>query len=208
MGSWMSSDVKLKKQREEQKRRQNLEDELRKMQRRLKVTATAHYIASEYYRSLDIKLQYASVLTGTLGTTGGVLSKLAWKMMVAKSPHLAPMLVATSATSLLFTAVVNIPHFPNSPGTLHQLHFKSGIECQYLENQVKFFAKSDVWNSEVAWATLSSRYENFLKEKKEVNSRVQSLRWSYLKAVEKLDNRKKEKRRKKQELMQTVTLAS
>lgn len=196
MGSWVSTEDQLKKQSEDQKRRQNLEDELEKMQHSLKVTAASHYIASEYYRNLDVKLQYASFLTGTLGTTGGVLSKLAWKMMVAKSPRLAPMLVASSTTSLLFTAVVNIPNFPNSPGTLHQLYFRSGIECQYLEKQVTFFAKNDVWNSDVAWATLASRYENFLKEKKEVNSRVQSLRWSYLKAVEKLDNKKKEKRRK------------
>lgn len=200
MGSWVSFEDK---QKEDQKRRQNLEEELKKMQHSLKVTAAAHYIASEYYRNLDVKLQYASVLTGTLGTTGGVLSKLAWNMMVAKSPRLAPVLVASSATSLLFTAVVNIPNFPNSPGTLHQLHFRSGIECQYLEKQVKFFAQSDVWNSDVAWPTLASRYENFLKEKKEVNSGVQSQRWSYLAAVEKLD-RKKEERRKKQELIQTA----
>ncbi|KAL9988137.1 hypothetical protein ACROYT_G002543 [Oculina patagonica] len=196
MGSWVSTEEQLKKQSEDQKRRQNLEDELKGMQYSLKVTASSHFIASEYYRNLDIKLQYASVLTATLGTTGGVLSKLAWKMMVAESPRLAPLLVASSATSLLFTAVVNIPNIPNSPGTLHQLHYQTAIRCQYLEKRVKFFAKNDVWSSDVAWATLASRYDNFLKEKNEVNSRVHSQSWSFRKALEKLDDYN---RRKKQD---------
>lgn len=67
---------------------------------------------------------------------------------------------------------------------------------------MKFFPKRDVWNSDVAWATLALRYENFLREKKEVNRLVQSQRWSYLKAVKKLDNREKENKRNKQKLRQ------
>ena len=193
--------INRRQQSENQKRRQNLDDELKKMQRSLKVTANAHYIASEYYRNVHVKLQYASLFAGPYGIVGaGFLSKLDWKMMVANSPRLARFILsATSAVSLLFTVAVNIPDFPNSPGSLHRLHFRSGIECQYLEKEVKFFAVSDVWSSDIAWATLDSRYKNFLKEKKEVNSRVQSLRWAYLQAVEKLDNRKKEKRRQEKE---------
>ena len=127
MGSAVSSENK-----DDRKRRQDLDDELTTMQNSLFVTATSHYLASAYYRSLDVKLQYVSFLTGAFGTTGGVLSKLAWQTILAKNPRVAPILAATSATSLLFTVVVNIPRVPNSPGTLQQLHFKSGIECQYL----------------------------------------------------------------------------
>jgi len=190
---------------EDRMRRQNLEDELKKMQNSLKVTATSHYLSSRYYKNLDVKLQYASIITGALGTTGGVLSKLAWKLIVAKNPRFAPILATASATSLLFTVVVNIPHVPNSPGTLHQLHFRSGIECQYLEKQVQFFAKSDVWNSDMPWTTLASRYENLLKEKKEINGRVQTDEWAYRAALKKIENRENEKRQKEQEL-QTKTL--
>ena len=124
---------------EDRIRRQNLEDELKTMQYSLKVTACCHYLSSSYYRNLDVKVQYASFITGALLTTSSVLSKLAWKMVVAKNPRFAPILAATSATSLLFTVVVNIPHVPNSPATLHQLHFRSGIERQYLEKTSTVF---------------------------------------------------------------------
>ncbi|KAJ7385271.1 hypothetical protein OS493_016342 [Desmophyllum pertusum] len=199
MGSWVSSQERLKKQNEDQKRRQYLEVELKKMQRNLNVTATAHYIASEYYSKVHVKLQYASLLAGPIGIAGGLWSKLDWKMMVANSPRVPRIvLFATSAASLLFTVVVNIPEFPNSPGSLHKLHFRSGIECQYLEKEVKFFATSDVWNSDVAWATIDSRYKNFLKDKKEVNSKVQSQRWAYLQALEELDKKEKDKIKRQQ----------
>lgn len=56
MGYMVSSEEKKNKQCEVQKRRQNLEDELKKMEHRLEVTATAYYVASEYYRNLDVKL--------------------------------------------------------------------------------------------------------------------------------------------------------
>ena len=202
MGSSMSS---KSMDEEDRIRRQNLEDELKTMQYSLKVTACCHYLSSSYYRNLDVKVQHASFITGALGTTGSVLSKLAWKMIVAKNPRFAPILAAASATSLLFTVVVNIPHVPNSPATLHQLHFRSGIECQYLEKQVQFFAKSDVWNSDMPWTTLASRYENLLKEKKEVNGRVQTDEGAYRAALKKIESRDKEKRQKEQEL-QTETL--
>jgi len=53
--------------------------------------------------------------------------------------------------------------------------------------------------------TLASRYENLLKEKKEVNGRVQTDEGAYRAALKKIENRDKEKRQKEQEL-QTDTL--
>ena len=171
MGSRISLD--------DQKRRAKLEEELTVMERNLSKTATAHYTASEFYSQLDIKLKYASYITGILGTSGGVLSKLAWKTMAQNYPRLGPVAATTAATMSLFAVLVNIPNLPNSPAALHQMHFRAGIECQYLRRRVGFFAKTDVWNTSIPWTTLASRYENLLKEKKEVNSRVQSEAWAY-----------------------------
>ena len=180
---------------EDRKRRQNLEDELRRMQRSLRVTATAHYISSQYYSYWDMKLQYVSYLAGALGTTAGVSSKLAWKTIAVKYPRLAPILAASSVTMSLFAVIENIPSLPKAPGTLQQLHFKSGIECQHLEKRVRFFAKTSVWNCRVPWRELASRYENLLQEKKEVNSKVPTVEWAYRAALEKIEKRKKEKLR-------------
>ena len=191
---------------EERERRQKLEDELIKMENSLHVTATAHYRSSEYYSDWDVKLQYASYLSGALGTTGSVLSKLAWKTIVEKYPRFAPIFAATSAVMSVFAVVVNIPRLPNSPGTLHQLHFRSGIECQHLRKRVSFFAKTDTWNTSVPWTTLASRYENLLKEKKEVNTRIQSQAWAYRAALEKIDKREKEKKQKEKESQGNLTL--
>lgn len=178
-------------------RRQNLEKQLQKMLNSLKVTATTHYILSEHYRTRDVYLQRMSYLTALFGTSGSVGSKLAWNALFAKSPRLAAAVAALSVTSLMFTVAVNIrPPFPNMPGGLHQLHFKSGIECQYLQRKVQFFAESDVWYSSVAWDTLASRYENLLKEKKEVNSRIQTEEWAHRKALKRIEEREKEKMHK------------
>ena len=43
------------------------------------------------------------------------------------------------------------------------------------------------------WTTLASRYENLLKEKKEVNSKIQSEGWAYRAALEKIEKRKDRK---------------
>jgi len=185
---------------EERKRRQNLEDELNKIENSLHVTATAHYISSERYSGWDRTFQYLSYFTGTFGTTGGVFSTLSWKKITARYPSLAPIFAAFSVTSFLFTVAVNRNQIPNSPATLHKLHFTSGIECQYLQRRVSFFAKTDVWNTSVPWTTLASRYENLLKEKKEMNSKIQSEGWAYRAALEKIEKRDKEKRQKEQEL--------
>ena len=183
---------------EERKKRQRLAQQVRKVQWSLRVTATAHYISSRHYRNWDHRLQYTSYFTGVLGTTGTVSSTLAWKMIVAKYPRLALILGSASAASVVFTFIVNYP-LPNSPANLHQLHFTSGIECQHLEKRVQFFAESDVWNSSVPWTTLASNYENLLKGKKEVNSRIQTEEWAYRAALKKIENMGKEKRQKENE---------
>ena len=188
---------------EERKRRQNLEELLHKMKYSLNVTASTHYLAAAHYRQVDTYLQYASYITGVLGTSGSVGSRLAWNVLATKSPRLSAIFIASaSVTALLFTVAVNVRQFPipNLPSTLQQLNFKAGVECQYLERKVQLFAESDVWNSSIAWDTLASRYENLLKEKKEINSRIQTEEWAHRKAVEKRKKRKKEMRQEKKEL--------
>ena len=54
---------------EERKRRQNLEELLHKMKYSLNVTASTHYLAAAHYRQVDTYLQYASYITGVLGTS-------------------------------------------------------------------------------------------------------------------------------------------
>ena len=188
---------------EERKRRQNLEELLHKMKYSLNVTASTHYLAAAHYRQVDTYLQYASYITGVLGTSGSVGSRLAWNLLATKSPRLSAIFIASaSVTALLFTVAVNVRQFPipNLPSTLQQLNFKAGVECQYLERKVQLFAESDVWNSSIAWDTLASRYENLLKEKKEINSRIQTEEWAHRKALEKRKKRKKEMRQEKKEL--------
>ena len=188
---------------EERKRRQNLEELLHKMKYSLNVTASTHYLAAAHYRQVDTYLQYASYITGVLGTSGSVGSRLAWNVLATKSPRLSAIFIASaSVTALLFTVAVNVRQFPipNLSSTLQQLNFKAGVECQYLERKVQLFAESDVWNSSIAWDTLASRYENLLKEKKEINSRIQTEEWAHRKALEKRKKRKKEMRQEKKEL--------
>ena len=201
MGSWISNQGGMSE--EERKRRQNLEELLHKMKYSLNVTASTHYLAAAHYRQVDTYLQYASYITGVLGTSGSVGSRLAWNVLATKSPRLSAIFIASaSVTALLFTVAVNVRQFPipNLPSTLQQLNFKAGVECQYLERKVQLFAESDVWNSSIAWDTLASRYENLLKEKKEINSRIQTEEWAHRKAVEKRKKRKKEMRQEKKEL--------
>lgn len=201
MGSWISNQGGMSE--EERKRRQNLEELLHKMKYSLNVTASTHYLAAAHYRQVDTYLQYASYITGVLGTSGSVGSRLAWNVLATKSPRLSAIFIASaSVTALLFTVAVNVRQFPipNLPSTLQQLNFKAGVECQYLERKVQLFAESDVWNSSIAWHTLASRYENLLKEKKEINSRIQTEEWAHRKALEKRKKRKKEMRQEKKEL--------
>lgn len=208
MGSWISNQGGMSE--EERKRRQNLEELLHKMKYSLNVTASTHYLAAAHYRQVDTYLQYASYITGVLGTSGSVGSRLAWNVLATKSPRLSAIFIASaSVTALLFTVAVNVRQFPipNLPSTLQQLNFKAGVECQYLERKVQLFAESDVWNSSIAWDTLASRYENLLKEKKEINSRIQTEDWAHRKALEKRKKRKKEMRQEKKELQDEMLTA-
>ena len=194
MGSWISNQGGMSE--EERKRRQNLEELLHKMKYSLNVTASTHYLAAAHYRQVDTYLQYASYITGVLGTSGSVGSRLAWNVLATKNSRLSAIFISSaSVTALLFTVAVNIRQLPvpNLPSTLQQLNFKAGVECQYLEGKVQLFAETDVWNSSVAWDTLASRYENLLKEKKEVNSRIQTEEWAWHKALEKCKKKKKER---------------
>lgn len=187
MGTGISSDERIN--------RQNLQDELCEMQKSLKVTAASHYIAAEYYGKWDSRFRYVSLFTGTLGATASVASKLSWKMLVSKSPRLAPILVGTSTTCLLFTAIVNlpVPQIQNTPANLYQTYYRSGIECQYLENRVKFVSETEVWDSKTSWETLAAKYENLLMYKKDVNSKLQSKSWSYREALKQIEGSKREK---------------
>ena len=194
MGSWISNLGGMSE--EERKRRQNLEKLLDDMKYNLNVTASTHYEAAAHYRQVDTYLQYASYITGVLGASGSVGSKLAWNVLATKNSRLSAIFISSaSVTALLFTVAVNIRQLPvpNWPSTLQQLNFKAGVECQYLEGKVQLFAESDVWNSSVAWDTLASRYENLLKEKKEINSRIQTEEWAWHKALEKCKKKKKER---------------
>ena len=185
MGAGISSEDRIK--------RQNLKNELRKMQKSLQVTAASHYIASEYYRKWDSTFHYASFFIGPLGAIASVASTLAWKTLVSNSPRFAPILVATSTTSLLFTALVNLPQIQNTPANLYQAHYRSGIESQYLERLVKFFSETEVWDSKISWETLAAKYENLLREKKDVNCKIQSKSWSYREASKQVADGKRGK---------------
>ena len=210
MGSQISRENKREKLEEEltkmkskahddKKRRQQLEEELTKMGDSLKVKSKAHYISSEFYGQWDIRLQYASYITGILGASGTVFSTLAWKRIAQNYPRLGPVAAATAATMNLSAILVNITTLPYSPAALHQIHFKAGIECQYLQRQVRFFAKTDVWNMDIPWTTLASRYENLLKERREAHSLVLSQDWAYQEALKKIEKTKKMKMKMLQE---------
>ena len=196
MGSGISKEQKQKAEKEEEERkRKNLEHNLNKMQRSLYVTAHAHYVSSEYYRKWNIRLQYMSLVVGTGGATGGLASTFGWNMLVTHRPRLAPLVAAISATSAILSIAVHLlPQIQSMPANLYQMHFNSGIECQYLEKKVKFMSATEVWDFKVPWASLASKYETLLKEKKDVNSVIQTDYWAYRKALKLIEERDREKR--------------
>ena len=179
------------------------------MQHSLRVTSAAHYISSEYYRNCAMKLQCASVIIGALGATGSVSSGLAWKMQVLYSPRVAPIFFATSATSFFLAVLVplstNIERFQSMPANLHQMHFRSGIECQYLEKQAKFISETEVWDSKIEWASLSAKYKGLLRDKKEVNRKIQTDYSAYREALKQIENREREKRERSARAGNAVT---
>ena len=104
MGSWISNQGGMSE--EERKRRQNLEELLHKMKYSLNVTASTHYLAAAHYRQVDTYLQYASYITGVLGTSGSVGSRLAWNVLATKSPRLSAIFIASASVTALLLACV------------------------------------------------------------------------------------------------------
>ena len=181
--------------KEEKQKRKNLEHNLSKMQRSLHVTAHAHYVSSEYYRKWNVRLQYLSLVVGAGGATGGLASTFGWKMLVLHSPRLAPVVAAISATSAILSVTIHLlPKIQSMPANLYQMHFNSGIECQYLEKKVKFMSETEVWDSKIPWASLASKYETLLRDKKDVDSVIQTDYWAYRKALKLIEERDREKR--------------
>ena len=186
---------KQKAEKEDKRKRKNLELNLRKMQRSLHVTAHAHYVSSEYYRKWNIRLQYMSLVVGAGGATGGLASTFNWKAFVGRNPRLAPLVAAFSVTSAILPVTIHLlPRIQSMPATLYEMHFNSGIECQYLEKKVKFMSETEVWDSKILWASLASKYETLLRDKKDVNSVIQTEEWAYRKALRLIEEREREKR--------------
>ena len=183
--------------KEEKRKRTNLERNLGKMQRRLHISRLTHYESAKYYREWNIRLQYLSLGVGAGGATGGLASTFNWKTFVGHNPRLAPLFAAFSATSAILSVTIQLlPKIQSMPADLHEIHFKAGIECQYLEEKVKFMSETKVWDSKIPWEQLASEYDTLLKDKKEVNSMIQTEEWAYRKnweTVEKWD-RKREQR--------------
>ena len=196
MGSGISKEEKQKAEEEEKRKRTNLERRLGIMNRRLYITHLSHYESAKYYRKWDIRLQYLSLVVGAGGATGGLASTFNWKAFVGHNPRLAPLVAATSATLAILSVIVQLlPKIQSMPADLHKMHFKAGTECQYLEEKVKFMSETEVWDYEVPWESLASKYETLLRDKKEVNSIIQTEEWAYRKNwenVEKWKNRKRE----------------
>ena len=181
--------------KEEKQKRKNLEHNLSKMQRSLHVTAHAHYVSSEYYRKWNVRLQYMSLAVGAGGATGGLASTFSWKTFVGNNPRLAPLVAAFSATSAILSVTIHLlPKIQSMPANLYQMHFNSGIECQYLEKKVKFMSETEVWDSKIPWASLASKYETLLRDKKDVDSVIQTDYWAYRKALKLIEERDREKR--------------
>ena len=181
--------------KEEKQKRKNLEHNLSKMQRSLHVTAHAHYVSSEYYRKWNVRLQYMSLLVGAGGATGGLASTFNWKTFVGHNPRLAPLVAAFSATSAILSVTIHLlPKIQSMPANLYKMHFNSGIECQYLEKKVKFMSETEVWDSKIPWASLASKYETLLRDKKDVDSVIQTDYWAYRKALKLIEERDREKR--------------
>lgn len=181
----------------DQYRRKKLEEELTKMEYSLKVKSRGHYIASEFYGRWNIRLQYVSYITGTLGALGGVFSKLAWKTIAQNYPRLAPVTGAIAATMSLFAVLVN-RHCPRySPSFLHEVHFMAGRDCKHLQRRVRFFARTDVWNMDIPWVTLAARYEILLEVRKEAQHSVLCEDWAYQEALKRIETKKKRTKRHK-----------
>ena len=195
MGSGISKEEKQKAEEEEKRKRTNLERRLGIMNRRLYITHLSHYESAKYYRKWDIRLQYLSLVVGAGGATGGLASTFNWKAFVGHNPRLAPLVAATSATLAILSVIVQLlPKIQSMPADLHKMHLKAGTECQYLEEKVKFMSETEVWDYKVPWESLASKYETLLRDKKDVDSVIQTDYWAYRKALKLIEERDREKR--------------
>ena len=191
MGSGISKEEKLK--------RESLEESLKRMHKKLNTTAKTHFESSRYYRKWDIGLQCISSVVFLVSATGGFPLKSAWMRFFLYRPRLAPLVAAISATSIVLSITVRtrLPlkiDITGLPADLHEKHLIAGLECQYLKKRVKFMSETEVWDLKIPWASLASQYRALLREKKDVNSMIQTEEWAHLKAKKLIVEKKWEKR--------------
>ena len=191
MGSGISKEEKLK--------RESLEESLKTMHKKLNTTAKTHFESSRYYKKWDIGLQCISSVVFLVSATGGFQSKSAWMGFFLYRPRLVPLVAAISATSIVLSITVRtrLPlkiDITGLPADLYEKHLNAGLECQYLKKRVKFMSETEVWDPKIPWASLTSQYRALLKEKKDVNSMIQTEEWAYKRAKKLIVEKEREKR--------------
>lgn len=196
--------------KEEKLKRKSLEESLEEMRKSLDTTAKTHFESSRYYRSWDIGLQCMSSVVFLVSTTGGFPSKSGWMEFCLYSPRLTPLVAAISATSIVLSITVQIRlplkiNITGLPADLYEKHLNAGLECQYLKKRVKFMSKTEVWDPKIPWASLASQYHALLKEKKDLNSVIQTEKWAY-RIVKELIKEKERKKRNRTERVAEGTM--
>ena len=191
MGSGISKEEKLK--------RESLEESLKTMHKKLNTTAKTHFESSRYYKKWDIGLQCISSVVFLVSATGGFQSKSAWMGFFLYRPRLVPLVAAISATSIVLSITVRtrLPlkiDITGLPADLYEKHLNAGLECQYLKKRVKFMSETEVWDPKIPWASLTSQYRALLREKKDVNSMIQTEEWAYKRAKKLIVEKEREKR--------------
>ena len=79
------------------------------------------------------------------------------------------------------------------PTDLYQKHFNAAIECFYLKKRIEFMLETEVWDFEIPWTSLASKYEALLMDQKKANSTIQIDHWAYQKASTSIEEREREK---------------
>lgn len=191
MGSGISKEEKLK--------RESLEESLKTMHKKLNTTAKTHFESSRYYRNWDIGLQCISSVVFLVSATGSFPSKSPSKGFFLYRPRLVALVATISATSIVLSITVRtrLPlkiYITGLPADLYEKHLNAGLECQYLKKRVKFMSETEVWDPKIPWASLTSQYRALLKEKKDVNSMIQTEEWAYKRAKKLIVEKEREKR--------------
>ena len=191
MGSGISKEEKLK--------RESLEESLKTMHKKLNTTAKTHFESSRYYRKWDIGLQCISSVVFLVSATGSFPSKSPSKGFFLYRPRLVALVATISATSIVLSITVRtrLPlkiDITGLPADLYEKHLNAGLECQYLKKRVKFMSETEVWDPKIPWASLTSQYRALLKEKKDVNSMIQTEEWAYKRAKKLIVEKEREKR--------------